>query len=187
MRADKLDVGEFGPLGYVFAHQVAHADAIAPSAMRRTCRSPITRVSSPGRVRALRPQRCEGPFVRLLRCRLGLGASLPRLRPLDERNRSRYGRPAALRRRHTASFETLRDHKVDAGELNSIMIDSATRAGEYTPGMFKTPWTSQPIPNDHVRARRRGRTRVGGATGAGSPSVKMSRQVRADRCTVGER
>ncbi|MDQ2802518.1 MAG: PhnD/SsuA/transferrin family substrate-binding protein [Pseudomonadota bacterium] len=29
MRNGKLEVGEFGPLGYVLAHQVAKADAVA--------------------------------------------------------------------------------------------------------------------------------------------------------------
>ncbi len=29
MRNDKLELGEFGPLGYVLAHQVAHAEAVA--------------------------------------------------------------------------------------------------------------------------------------------------------------
>ena len=29
MRAGKLEIGEFGPLGYVLAHQVAKAEAVA--------------------------------------------------------------------------------------------------------------------------------------------------------------
>ena len=29
MRASKLEFGEFGPLGYVLAHQVAQAEAVA--------------------------------------------------------------------------------------------------------------------------------------------------------------
>ncbi len=29
MRSDKLEIGEFGPLGYILAHQVAHAEAVA--------------------------------------------------------------------------------------------------------------------------------------------------------------
>ena len=29
MRAGKLDVGEFGPLGYIFAHQLAKAQPVA--------------------------------------------------------------------------------------------------------------------------------------------------------------
>ena len=32
MRAGRLELGEFGPLGYVLAHQVAHAEAAAASA-----------------------------------------------------------------------------------------------------------------------------------------------------------
>jgi phosphonate transport system substrate-binding protein len=54
---------------------------------------------------------------------------------------------------HTASFEALRNHKVDAGELNSDQIAAATAAGEYSPEQFVTLWQSEPIPQDPITVR----------------------------------
>ena len=54
---------------------------------------------------------------------------------------------------HTASFETIRNHKVQAGELNSQEIISATVAGEYKPGDTVELWRSSPIPLDPIAVR----------------------------------
>jgi phosphonate transport system substrate-binding protein len=51
---------------------------------------------------------------------------------------------------HTASFEALRNHKVDAGELNSQTIQAATVQGEYDPKNFITLWQSKKIPIDPI-------------------------------------
>jgi phosphonate transport system substrate-binding protein len=54
---------------------------------------------------------------------------------------------------HTASFESLRNHKVDAGELNSDTIASATKSGEYNAGDYVTLWKSGAIPQDPITVR----------------------------------
>ena len=54
---------------------------------------------------------------------------------------------------HTAAFEALRNHKVDAGELNSDRIATATAAGEYSPEEWVTLWQSAPIPQDPITVR----------------------------------
>ena len=54
---------------------------------------------------------------------------------------------------HTSSFEALLNHKVDAGELNSDQIASATAAGNYAPENFVTLWQSAPIPQDPITVR----------------------------------
>jgi len=41
MRSGKLDIGEFGPLGYVLAHQIAKAEAVRPTATRKANPTPI--------------------------------------------------------------------------------------------------------------------------------------------------
>src|ERR1700738_3549551 len=53
----------------------------------------------------------------------------------------------------TASFEALRNHKVDAGELNSDRIATAIAAGQYSPENFVTLWQSAPIPQDPITVR----------------------------------
>jgi phosphonate transport system substrate-binding protein len=54
---------------------------------------------------------------------------------------------------HTASYEALLHHKVEAGEINSPEILSAQRAGIYKPSDFVTLWTSPPIPDDPITVR----------------------------------
>jgi phosphonate transport system substrate-binding protein len=155
MRNGKLDVGEFGPLGYVLAHQVARADAIA------------TYGDSSGKPIAY--------FASIVSWRGSGVETLKNVvnRPFvysDPASTSGYLLPAyGLRNHgidpqtdvhplfagsHTASFEALRNHKADAGELNSNQVASAIAAGEYTPGDWITLWKSAPIPNDAIALRR---------------------------------
>ncbi len=54
---------------------------------------------------------------------------------------------------HTASFEALRNHKVDAGELNSEQIELATQRGHYKDGDVVFLWKSDPIPIDPIAVR----------------------------------
>jgi len=54
---------------------------------------------------------------------------------------------------HTASFEALHNHKVQAGELNGPEISSATAAGIYKASDFVVLWTSDPIPQDPITVR----------------------------------
>ena len=54
---------------------------------------------------------------------------------------------------HAASFETIRNHKVQTGELNSQQIISAQLAGVYKAEDFVELWRSQPIPLDPVSVR----------------------------------
>jgi phosphonate transport system substrate-binding protein len=54
---------------------------------------------------------------------------------------------------HTSSFEALYNHKVDAGELNSAELESATQRGEYHDGVFVFLWKSNPIPTDPITVR----------------------------------
>src|SRR5271170_2640597 len=100
MRAGKLEVGEFGPLGYVLAHQVAKAQAVAT---------------------------------------FGTKAGKP-----DTRVKALYAGT------HGASFEALRNHKVQAGELNSEEIDAAKVAGSWQDGTFVELWRSDPMPVERL-------------------------------------
>jgi phosphonate transport system substrate-binding protein len=155
MRNGKLDFGEFGPLGYVLAHQVAHADAIA------------TFGDETGKPIAY--------YASIVTWR---GSGLTALK--DVANRSfAYSDPAStsgylfpsyglrvngidpqtgvhplFAGSHTASFEALRNHKADAGELNSNEVASALSAGEYVAGDWLTLWKSDAIPNDAIALRR---------------------------------
>ena len=54
---------------------------------------------------------------------------------------------------HTASFEAIYNHKVDAGELNSEQLQSATQRGHYKDGDLVFLWKSDPIPTDPFAVR----------------------------------
>ena len=54
---------------------------------------------------------------------------------------------------HTASFEAIYNHKVDAGELNSEQLESATQRGHYKDGDVVFLWKSDPIPTDPFAVR----------------------------------
>ena len=70
MRNGKLEIGEFGPLGYVLAHEVANAQAVAD--LRRRGRQARFLLGEPGDLSELRHQDGRGharPFLRILRSR----------------------------------------------------------------------------------------------------------------------
>ena len=151
MRAGRLELGEFGPLGYVLAHQVAQADAVATFADKDGRPETYTAgiVTWPGSgITAL------------------AGVAGHSFAFSDPASTSGHLYPAyALRKAaidpdkgvrafyagsHGASFEAIRNHKVQAGELNSQEIESARIAGSYKPGDFVELWRSDAIPIDPI-------------------------------------
>jgi phosphonate transport system substrate-binding protein len=154
MRNNKLEFGEFGPLGYVLAHQVAHAEAVATFADANG--KPATYYASivtwpDSGIKTLAeikghsfayadPASTSGHLFPAYGLRKG---------GVDPDN----GVKAIYAGSHTASFEALRNHKVDAGELNSQEIDSAKLHNEYDPAAYRTLWQSEPIPIDPLALR----------------------------------
>jgi len=154
MRAGKLEFGEFGPLGYVLAHQVAKAEAVAtftdPSGAPDTYTASI--VTWPGSgVTSLKditghsfaysdPASTSGHLFP------AFGLSKGGIDP-DK------GVKAVYAGSHTASYEAIRNHKVDAGELNSEMIRAAQAQNNYDAANFITLWKSDPIPVDPIAVR----------------------------------
>jgi phosphonate transport system substrate-binding protein len=155
MRNGKLEAGEFGPLGYVLAHEVAQADAIATYGDKSG--KPIAYYASIVSWR--------GSGVTMLKDVVHRSFAYS-----DPASTSGYLFPSyGLRTHgidpqtdvhplfagsHTASFEALRNHKADAGELNSNQIDSAIAANEYVAADWVTLWKSAAIPNDAIALRR---------------------------------
>jgi len=156
MRNDKLDVAEFGPLGYVLAHQIAHADVFA------------TYLDPSG----------KGPSVYYASIVTHKSSGLSSLKDVvgksfaysDPDSTSGHLFPAyALKAAgidpdtgvkavyagsHTASFEAIKNDKVQAGELNSLTIPVVSKTGEYDANDYVTLWKSPAIPNDPITIRR---------------------------------
>jgi len=154
MRNGKLEIGEFGPLGYVLAHQVAKAEAVAAfsnaegqpdnywASIVVPKGSPIKSVKElKGRTFAFSdPASTSGhlfPAYGLRKAGLDPDKDLT----------------AAYAGSHTASFEALYNKKVDAGELNSEQLESATQRGHYKDGDVVFLWKSDPIPTDPISVR----------------------------------
>jgi phosphonate transport system substrate-binding protein len=151
MRAGKLEVGEFGPLGYVLAHQVAKAEAVATFGNKQGQPETYTAgiVTWPGSgIHTLKE--VAGHTFAYSDPASTSGHLFPAY-ALDKAGiNPDTGVKGIYAGSHSASFEALRNHKVQAGELNSQEITSATLSGSYKPGMFVDLWRSNPIPIDPI-------------------------------------
>lgn len=154
MRNGKLEIAEFGPLGYVLAHQVAKAEAVAAFGNKEG--KPDTYwaslVTYPGSGIKTAAE-IKGHSFAFSDPASTSGHLFPayglRKNGIDPAKDIK----AIYAGSHTASFEALFHHKVDAGELNSEQMESATQRGEYKPGTFTFLWKSNPIPTDPITVR----------------------------------
>jgi len=154
MRNGKLEVGQFGPLGYVLAHQVAKAEAIATFATADNKPNtywaslvtwPGSGIKTVAEIKG-RSFAFSDPASTSGHLFPAYGLRKAGLDP-DKDIRAIYAGS------HTASFEALRNRKVDAAELNSEQIESATQRGSYKDGDVVFLWKSDPIPVDPIAVR----------------------------------
>ena len=154
MRNGKLDLAEFGPLGYVLAHQVAKAEAVgafggADNKPVTYWASIVTYPSSGIKTTA----DIRGHSFAFSDAASTSGHLFPayglRKAGLDPDKDIK----ALYAGSHTASFEAIYNHKVDAGELNSEQLESATQRGHYKDGDVVFLWKSDPIPTDPFAVR----------------------------------
>jgi phosphonate transport system substrate-binding protein len=154
MRNGKLELAEFGPLGYVLAHQVAKAEAVA--AFGGADGKPVTYWASlvtypSSGIKTVADIR--GHSFAFSDAASTSGHLFPayglRKAGIDPDKDIR----ALYAGSHTASFEAIYNHKVDAGELNSEQLQSATQRGHYKDGDLVFLWKSNPIPTDPFAVR----------------------------------
>jgi phosphonate transport system substrate-binding protein len=154
MRNGKLELAEFGPLGYVLAHQVAKAEAVA--AFGAADGKPVTYWAS------LVTYPMSG--IKTVEDIRGHSFAFSDAASTSGHLFPAYGlRKAGLdpdkdikaiyAGSHTASFEAIYNHKVDAGELNSEQLESAKQRGHYNDGDLVFLWKSDPIPTDPFAVR----------------------------------
>ena len=97
MRNGKLEIGEFGPLGYVLAHQVAKAEAVAAfgtdDGKPNSYWASIVTYPASG-IKAV--AEIKGTQFHIFRPGLDLGTSVPGLRAAQGRTRPRQGYPRDL-------------------------------------------------------------------------------------------
>jgi len=151
MRAGKLEIGEFGPLGYVLAHQVADAQAIATMADANGKPASYTAsvVTWPGSsITSL--QQVTGHTFAYSDPGSTSGHLFPAFALRTAGIDPDKGIQPLYAGSHTASYEALLNHKVEAGELNSQTIDTAKQQNNYDPKNFVVLWQSKPIPQDPI-------------------------------------
>ncbi|MFF1904526.1 phosphate/phosphite/phosphonate ABC transporter substrate-binding protein [Kitasatospora sp. NPDC058218] len=149
----KLDVAMFGPLGYVFASQRAGAEAIASFGTGEGNVSSYTAgiwVPVDSAVREVKD--LAGHSLALSSVGSTSGDALPRkalvdagLKTADVKVNYAGG--------HAESLLALAKGTVDAAEINSQQLASATESKAFDPAKFRKVWASDAIPNDPITVR----------------------------------
>ncbi|SMF77614.1 phosphonate transport system substrate-binding protein [Tistlia consotensis] len=154
MRNGKLELGQFGPLGYVLAHQVAKAEAVATFSNEKGEPEHYFAgiVTWPGSG-IEKIEQVKGQSFAFSDPASTSGHLFPAYALRKNGIDPDSGVKAIYAGSHTASYEALRNHKVKAGELNSEQITSAKNAGIYKQDDFVQLWESQPIPEDPICVR----------------------------------
>jgi phosphonate transport system substrate-binding protein len=154
MRAKKLDVGEFGPLGYIFAHALAKAQPVAVFGTKD--RKPVTYTAAlwvPADSTIKTVADLKGHTLALSDPASTSGNLFPRYAMLKAGLNPDKDVKIQYAGSHTASLLALVNGKVDAGEINSQQQSTATAAKQFDASKFRTIWRSAPIPNDPITVR----------------------------------
>ncbi|HJZ62114.1 MAG TPA: phosphate/phosphite/phosphonate ABC transporter substrate-binding protein [Miltoncostaeaceae bacterium] len=153
MRNNKLDLAEFGPLGYVFASTQAKAQPLVSFADGKgkltTYKAGIW-VPKDSPIQSIAD--LKGHTLALSEPGSTSGDALPRfamkkagLSPSDVKVKYAGGHPQSLL--------ALTNGKIDAAEVNTQEQATATEAGQFDASKYRQIWASNPIPNDPVTIR----------------------------------
>lgn len=154
MKAGKIDVGEFGPLGYIFAHTIAKADPIAVFADKN--HKPVTYTaglwvpaSSPIKTVA----DLKGKTVAFADPGSTSGNLMPRYAIIHAGLNPDKDVKIEFAGGHPQSLLALTNGKVDAAEVNSQQQATAEAAHQFDPSKYREIWKSAPIQNDPITVR----------------------------------
>jgi len=153
MRNKKLEIAEFGPLGFVFAYQRAKAQPVVSFADAKghltTYKAGIW-VPKDSDIRTIAD--LKGHSLALSEPGSTSGDALPRyalkragIKESDLKLNYAGGHPEALL--------ALAHDKVDAAEINTQQLATSTKEKQFDPGKFRQIWSSAPIPNDPITVR----------------------------------
>ncbi|TWP50087.1 phosphate/phosphite/phosphonate ABC transporter substrate-binding protein [Lentzea tibetensis] len=150
MRNGRLDIAQFGPLGYVFASTKAKAEPLVSFGDAKGALTTYTAaiwVPKDSPVKSVKD--LDGKSLALSSIGSTSGDALPRyaLRQAGVTARLDYagGHPEAML--------ALTNGKVEAAEINSQQLATAKAAGAFDETRFRAVWTSEPIPNDPITVR----------------------------------
>ena len=154
MKAGKLDVAEFGALGYVFAHRRAGAEPVATFSDIQG--NPISyyagiwaKKGSP--VKTINDLR--GKTLALAERTSTSGALYP-LYALSSNGLKKSDVNISYTGSHDQALAALTSGTADAAEINSDTMAAAVKAKKLVPAQYQQVWKSDPIPNDPIVVRR---------------------------------
>ena len=154
MRAKQLDVGEFGPLGYIFAHKLANAQPVA--AFGTKDRKPVTYTAGlwvPASSSITTIAQLKGKTVAFSDPASTSGNLFPRYALIKAGLNPNKDLTIQFAGGHPQSLLALTNGKVDAAEVNSQQQATAQAAGQFDPSKYREIWKSAPIPNDPITVR----------------------------------
>lgn len=153
MRNGKLDLGQFGPLGYVFADAKAGAEPLVSFGTAGKELSTYTAgiwVPKDSPIQAIGD--LKGKSLALGSVGSTSGDVLPRF-GLREAGIADADLKMDYTGGHPEALLALTNGKVDAAEINSQTLATAIAAGTFTSDKYRQVWTSNPIPNDPITVR----------------------------------
>lgn len=153
MRNDQLELGQFGPVGYVFASQKAGAQPLvsfgtSDGELSTYTASIYVPVDSPIQTVADLP----GKDLALGSVGSTSGDVLPRY-ALKTEGIAENDLNMNYTGGHPEALLALTNGTVDAAEVNSQTIGTATAEGSWDASKYRAVWTSDPIPNDPITVR----------------------------------
>jgi phosphonate transport system substrate-binding protein len=154
MKAGKIDVGEFGPLGYIFAHTVANAQPIA--VFGDSTGKPVTYTAAlwvPASSTIKTVSDLKGKTVAFSDPGSTSGNLLPRYAIMKAGLNPDKDVKIEFAGGHPQSLLALVNGKVDAGEVNSQQQATATEAHQFDASKFRKIWQSPAIQNDPITVR----------------------------------
>jgi phosphonate transport system substrate-binding protein len=155
MQNGKLDIAEFGPLGFVFAQRRAKAEAVASFADgsgKLTTYTGGIWVPKDSAIRTLAD--LKGKSLALSEPGSTSGDALPRYALKTEAGLdTKRDLKLEYAGGHPEALLALTKGKVDAAEINSQQQATSTGEGQFKASDFREIWTSKPIPNDPVTVR----------------------------------
>lgn len=150
MKNGKLDIGQFGPLGYVFANEQADAEAIASFGTTDGELSTYTAgiwVPKDSEIQSV--EDLDGNSLALAEPGSTSGDALPR-QAIADAGLSEGDVQIEYAGGHPEALLALTNDKVDAAEINSQQLATSTRAGQFDESDYRQIWGSDPIPNDPI-------------------------------------
>lgn len=153
MANDKLDIAQFGPLGFVFANERADAEAVASfadSTGKLTTYKAGIWVPKASPIKTIAD--LKGKSLALADQGSTSGDALPR-KAIRDAGMKDSDVKLAYTGGHPQSMLALTHGKIDAAEVNTQQIATASKEGQWDGAKYRQIWGSAPIPNDPVTVR----------------------------------